>query len=288
MLLDKGDDELKKFIISMILSLLMIVLSAISIVMYIRHIEPKILLNREYTIEPEKTVSKEQLKIVQFSDVHLGFNYSIKELEKVVKKINKLKPDIVVFTGDLMDTPAQYQERDKIGKVLAQIQSKYGKFAVWGNHDYGGGGIKYYESIMEEGGFQLLKNEHQSLLLENGKHINVVGLDDGLLGKPNSNKAFIEMKDSDFNLLIMHEPDLILDVNKKYVDLALAGHSHGGQIQLPFIGPVITPVLATEYIYGMYELENNTYLYVHGGIGTTRIPVRFLSPPEIVTINVGL
>lgn len=252
----------------------------------IRYIEPNRLEIKEINLVKEGTYDYEPRSIVQFSDTHLGHEFDLDELERLVDKINKQKPDLIVFTGDLIDNTALYEDRNGISAVLSKLKSKYGKFAIWGNHDYGGGGTNYYARIMGESGFTVLKNNHERIELEDGRSINMIGLDDGLLGKPDVEKAFKSVQEADYNVLFMHEPDLMDEALDQDVDLALAGHSHGGQIKLPFIGPVLTPVLAKHYTHGLYELEPDQYLYVNTGIGTTKIGVRFLNPPEITVFKI--
>ncbi|MGL6174687.1 MAG: metallophosphoesterase [Cellulosilyticaceae bacterium] len=279
---------MKKFIIRLVASLLLIPLIGVGIVGYAFYIEPNRLTKEKYDITLNTGKIIEEVKVVQFSDVHLGAYYSLQELERLVESINQEKPDLVIFTGDLMDNPAQYKNRGQIKDILGKIESKYGNYAVWGNHDYGGAGIKFYEKIMTDSGFRLLRNEHTTIQTEQGQLINIIGLDDAMLGEPNSDKAFSGIQESQLNLLIMHEPDLVEQVGYEQLDLALAGHSHGGQIRLPFIGPLITPPLAKQYTHDLYNLAENKYLYVNSGIGTTKIPARFLNPPQIAIFNIEI
>lgn len=254
------------------------------IAVYSVKIEPNRLVVNEFDFELVSG-GEDSVRIVQFSDVHLGPNYSLKQLEKLVNKINKLKPDIITFTGDLMDIPSQFGERSKISEILSELNSTYGNYAVWGNHDYGGGGVRFYEDIIAASGFELLTNENGIIELENGKALNVVGIDDAMLGSPDMQKAFAGINSQLPTLLLLHEPDIVEEVE---YDLALAGHSHGGQVVLPVIGPLYTPPLAQKYEKGLYELEVGKHLYVNSGIGTTKIAIRFGNPPEISVFDVSL
>ncbi|MCC6082140.1 metallophosphoesterase, partial [Bacillus thuringiensis] len=224
-------------------------------------------------------------KILQFSDVHLGPEFTLKQLEHLVEKMNELHPDIVVFTGDLIDKFGSYSaEREEAKAILQKIYAPLGKYAVFGNHDRGGGGSLFYKKYMEEAGFSVLVNEVQKIKVENGKYITISGLDDFLLGKPQIDSTLKNLKQNDFNMLLVHEPDVVTKINRYPVDLQLSGHSHGGQVQIPFVGPLITTKLAENYVEGMYEVEGKSkplYLYVNRGIGTTRMPVRFWSVPEL-------
>lgn len=133
---------------------------------------------------------------------------------------------------------------------------------------------------MDQGGFQLLQNEH--ILIRNGSaSFALAGLDDVMLGKPDIEKALNRIPEDLFTLLMVHEPDVADDYQRYPIDLQLSGHSHGGQVQLPFYGYMVTPPYAEKYVEGHYRLEQGLDLYVSRGIGTTRLPYRFLCQPEI-------
>ncbi|EJV81842.1 MULTISPECIES: metallophosphoesterase [Bacillus] len=273
---------LKKFIISLI-SILMI---PISFYFYATEIERRLVSVTWNEIEAP-TIPKEfnNKKILQFSDVHLGPEFTLKQLDNLVEKMNELCPDIVVFTGDLIDKFGSYnEEREEAKEILRKIHAPLGKYAVFGNHDRGGGGSLFYKRYMEEAGFSVLVNDVQKIKVENGKYITISGLDDLLLGKPQIDSTLKNLRQQDFNMLLVHEPDVVDKVAGYPVDFQISGHSHGGQVQIPFVGPLITTKLAEKYVEGMYELEGKSkslYLYVNRGIGTTRMPVRFWSVPEL-------
>ncbi|MBJ8070452.1 MULTISPECIES: metallophosphoesterase [Bacillus] len=272
---------LKKFIISLI-SILMI---PISLYFYATEIERRLVSVTWNEIEAP-TIPKEfnNKKILQFSDVHLGPEFTLKQLDNLVEKMNELRPDIVVFTGDLIDKFGSYnEEREEAKEILRKIHAPLGKYAVFGNHDRGGGGSLFYKRYMEEAGFFVLVNDVQKIKVENGKYITISGLDDFLLGKPQIDSTLKNLRQQDFNMLLVHEPDVVDKVACYPVDFQISGHSHGGQVQIPFVGPLITTKLAEKYVEGMYELEGKSkplHLYVNRGIGTTRMPVRFWSLPE--------
>ncbi|MBE5103709.1 metallophosphoesterase [Bacillus thuringiensis] len=274
--------NLKKFIISFI-SVLMI---PVGLYFYATEIERKLVTVTWNEIEAP-TIPKEfnNKRILQFSDVHLGPEFTLKQLENLVEKMNGLHPDIVVFTGDLIDKFGSYNaEREEAKGILQKIHAPLGKYAVFGNHDRGGGGSLFYKKYMEKAGFSVLVNEVQKIKVENSKYITISGLDDFLLGKPQIDSTLKELRQQDFNMLLVHEPDVVDKVARYPVDFQMSGHSHGGQVQLPFVGPLITTKLAREYVEGMYELEGKDkplHLYVNRGIGTTRKPVRFWSVPEL-------
>lgn len=248
---------------------------------YSKEIETSSLHIQKETIQSSKITSTfHNKKIVQFSDTHLGFNFSVKDLEKLVTKINDLSPDIIVFTGDLIDDPNQVNEDKGIGKTLEKLKANDGKFWIYGNHDHGGYGTEKVLYIMEQAGFTLLQNSHFILEINNEKLV-LAGVDDVMLGKPDLQTALQNTNSDSFTILLAHEPDFADETVNYPVDVQLSGHSHGGQIRLPIIGHLYTPLHAQKYVLGKYQLKNNLKLFVNGGIGTTRVPYRFLCKPEI-------
>ncbi|MEK5037542.1 metallophosphoesterase [Sporosarcina sp. FSL K6-3457] len=277
-----------KRVVSRIIKCLFILSIVIAgIIVYAFKIEPKRLVTREFDVELASK-SRESIRVVQFSDTHLGPDYSLQQLEKLVDRINALEPDIIAFTGDLIDIPSQFGERSEISGILGELRSTYGNYAVWGNHDYGGGGARFYEDIMIKSGFKLLRNQHSTIELDSGQMITMIGLDDAMLGHPDIEQSFAGINSQGAKLLLLHEPDLVDRIEAGRFDLALAGHSHGGQVVIPLFGPLVTPPFAKIYTKGMYELATDTYLYVNSGIGTTQIAVRFWNPPELSVFDLAL
>ena len=258
---------------------------------YAIFIEPNWLTTEQVPVSSRYTASKTggSLSIAQFSDTHLGFQYDLEDLEKAVSEINQAQPDIVVFTGDLIDHAKSYARIEEVGAVLAKIEAPLGKYAIYGNHDYGGGAEKHYQSIMAEGGFQLLVNETVPLTLPNGKLVTIGGLDEVMLGQPDPQAVEARFSPVGVNVLLLHEPDYVDQFNT-LPNLAIAGHSHGGQVQLPFYGPLITTAYAERYNDGFYAVgpAQDTMLYVNTGLGTTKLPMRFANPPVITFYQLEL
>jgi uncharacterized protein len=251
---------------------------------YSKHLEPSMLnIKREKIYSPKVPNSFENKKILQFGDTHLGFHYDLDQLEKLVKTMNDLNPDIVVFTGDLVDNPETYTYGDfeKCAAILSKIQAPLGKFWIYGNHDHGGYGTETLKVIMNLGGFQLLQNE--SMIISQGNdRINLIGMDDVLLGRPDLHMAIQNVNFNYLTIMLCHEPDYADYIVEFPIDIQFSGHSHGGQIRIPFVGSLITPTLADKYVDGKYTLGNQPLqLFVSRGIGTTRLPYRFLCKPEI-------
>lgn len=265
-----------------------LLLVGICLFIYARYIEPQLLIVHNEKIVSER-IKKEAapLKFVQFSDTHLSENYTLDDLRRVINKINANKPDIIVFTGDLVDDNTKYDYQREIIKELSGLKASKGKLAVYGNHDHGGNGTRRYKETMEASDFIVLKNTSHIIDCGGGQKINVIGLDDLLLGSADIKKAMKGIKEDQFNLFIAHEPDVADKVKGFPIDMQLSGHSHGGQVTVPILGPPFTPPYAKKYIKGMYSMgkNNRMMLYVNSGLGTTQMRYRFFNIPEITVFT---
>lgn len=234
-------------------------------------------------------------KIVQISDIHSGSFDSRENVLKGVHMINDLDPDLVVFTGDLVNDRAE--EIDHFIDIFKQIRSKDGIYSITGNHDYGDY-VSWSSKEAKEENFQRLVQKHgeigfEILMNENRKiqrgnhHINIVGIENwGLPPFPQKgdlNKA-LEGVDDQFTLLLSHDPshwDAQTLKHDNRVDLTLAGHTHGMQFGIEIPGIKWSPV---KYKYprwaGLYN-ENDQYLYVNRGFGFLGLPGRVGIWPEI-------
>lgn len=232
----------------------------------------------------------QELKVVQFSDTHISKAFPPEKLAKIVTAINEQEADIVIFSGDLFDNYAKfgYGEETAVADELAKINATYGKFAVWGNHDYGGGASRVFEETLTASGFQILKNNGTNLLLENNQQVFIGGLDDSLMGNSSVEETLATRETPAYSILVTHEPDIadqFVGMNGTN-QLILSGHSHGGQIWLPFYQMKNT--LAKKYSKGSYQLADDTLLYVNTGIGTTMIHARFFTPPEVTVFKINI
>ena len=251
-------------------------------------IEPSMIITKQNSFyNSTNTDLTTNLRIVQFSDTHLNNKNDIRKLKTIVKSINRMKPDFVVFTGDLISDIRKFGYEKDVINLLNGIKAKRGKLAIYGNHDHGGYFTEQYEKVLNESNFILLKNEEKSFYFENQK-VSFIGLDDYMLGKRNYENILNRIQKNTYTIVLAHEPD-IANVTKNYpINLQLSGHSHGGQIYLPFFKSLIMPPFAKVYNRGKYKISEkyNSYLIVSNGIGTTKLPIRFLTPPEIISIEI--
>jgi hypothetical protein len=235
----------------------------------------------EYIFIPTNKISSDvgRVRIAQISDVHLGLIVGEERLRTIIQAVQQAKPDILVSTGDLVD--AQLDNIDKLADLLKTVDTKYGKFAVTGNHEFYAG-LERSLKITEMAGFTVLRG--RSVVIPG--LITIAGVDDeavrGWLKGDNTeeNKLCSEIDNSQFTVLLKHRPVIYKGSLCSY-DLQLSGHTHKGQI-FPF--GLITRLFFEKY-YGFFDFKNGTYMHVSRGSGTWGPPIRFLAPPEVSIID---
>lgn len=250
---------------------------------YARFIEPHRLTVKE--IGDISYSMKKPITVAVFADTHFGFEYDTKDFQKVVDVVNKNPPDLLLFAGDLIDNLNEYRGSTvEISKKLAQMKAHMGKYAVFGNHDYGGGAQYKYEDIMNAGGFQVLVNE---IITFEDSNLRLIGIDDLLIGY--GDPSVVNHADANmYNLVFCHEPDIVDKILESNTDYMVAGHTHGGQIRVPFYTQKFLPSYGEKYVKGEYRLNNGnqTIIYVNSGLGTTKIPARLGAVPELTYITI--
>ncbi|WP_285015135.1 metallophosphoesterase [Lactococcus garvieae] len=276
----KPKNKTKRILLS-ILSLFILLIIALPF--YAWKVEP--FLVHVNHVELGKKNERTPLNVVQISDLQVSEYYETNRLDKVIEKVNAQKPDILLFTGDLFDNYSKYPEqRAPMIEKLNAFKANIGKYAVWGNHDYGGGAVRVYEDVMSAGGFTVLRNQGETLTLSDGRQVFLGGLDDSLLGNPSVSDTLAYRQNYDYAITMTHEPDVADAFIGTDTQLVLAGHSHGGQVWIPFYP--IKNVLAEKYTRGLYQLDAITQLYVNIGIGTTSIHARFGVIPEVTQFTI--
>lgn len=223
------------------------------------------------------------LKIVHISDIHYGSTIFEKQLEKLVNKVNEIKPDIVVFTGDLFTDKKEYHKEGIIDK-LGSIEAKLGKYYISGNHDKP---IEDYQDILDKSGFLNLDDTYDLIYDNSSEPILISGIsscfdnesDIGYKTEKLDNYLATVEKPM-YSILLLHEPDTIDMLDLSHYNLILAGHSHGGQVRLPFIGKIVTPHGSKKYYDAHYTVED-TELYISSGIGNSELNFRFFNRPSI-------
>lgn len=223
------------------------------------------------------------VRIVHFSDLHLGHYFGINELEQVAHSIDQERPDLICFTGDLVDEGTSLLP--EAVPVLRQMQAPLGKFAVLGNHDWRYGKDVIIRQAWLDAGFQVLMNENAAIAKQ-GSTLYIAGLDDVLYGVPDPAAALRGVPEEGKVILLVHEPDFADEAAKHPFVLQLSGHSHGGQVRLPVLGHLVVPPMGRKYVHGLHHVgDRGMPVYTSRGIGTTILPVRFFCRPEITVLT---
>ena len=239
------------------------------------------------------------LKIVQISDLHLASFNNNRFLERCVKKVNDIQPDLLFFTGDIVNN--HYREMFGFESQMTDFEAKYGKFAILGNHDYGNYADwktpedKLYnnEKIKEmliKAGFNLLRNEACKLEIS-GTSLYVIGTEDWGHREhhnySNLDKAMEYVDNESFRILLAHNPQqwreqILPETN---IPLTLSGHTHGGQAGFKIAGMHFSFMQIIEKNWGGLYHADNQYLYVNRGLGCVGALCRVGMKPEITTIT---
>jgi predicted MPP superfamily phosphohydrolase len=230
--------------------------------------------------------------IAQLSDLHYDKYFSAVPLNKALKIVNDLAPDLVALTGDFVTVPAfsDYLHDAKQGAdvaeacalVVGQLRARHGVFAILGNHDHDSDPERVINALNGQG-IQVLRN--RSLPIEaGGSRFWLSGVDDVLTGKPDLGVTLQGIPPSEPVVLLAHEPDFADQAAAYPIDLQLSGHSHGGQIRFPLVGALFLPELARKYPWGLRRIKRLT-LYTNIGLGTIRVPARLNCPPEITLVT---
>jgi uncharacterized protein len=226
--------------------------------------------------------------VAHLSDFHYDPVFSIHPIQSAVQTVNELRPDLVVLTGDFITSPYFGNQRraaadaEPCARVLRDLQAPYGCWGVMGNHD-AYSDARRVTGALRAAGIGVLTNS--AIPIEhNGGRFWLAGVGDVMLRGADLHTALQHVPSIETVILLAHEPDYADYVSRFPVDLQLSGHSHGGQIRIPFLPPLYLPDLAKKYILGLYRIGGLT-LYTNPGIGTILVPVRLNCPPEVTLIT---
>ncbi len=259
-------------------------------------VEPRRLVVERYLLKLNRLPSPlDGLTIAFLSDLHIipsGFGVDI--AERAVMLANEANPDIVLLGGDLVHWCGAVPH---LIPVLRRIRSQYGVFTVLGNHDHhcpwrfkgpapwGGKpfNIDEWRKALEQANVHLLVNEAIRLEI-NGTTLWLVGVDDAYTGRSDLQNSLKDLPNDTFVILISHSPDIVDDPNIERVDLVLSGHTHGGQIVLPVLGPFLAPCRnKRQRAQGLTKI-GDTWLCVSRGV-SAGLPLRFRCPPEVTVLT---
>lgn len=271
-----------KKILIFILCLLFILFG---VLLYSRFIGTVGLRTNEITIHTNILESYNGMKIVHFSDLHYKKVITEERVKNLIKEINRLKPDIVLFTGDLFDQDYEITNQDInfLIQEFSNIESKFGNYAILGDHDYLE--EETVQNIYLQSNFTLLKNEHTIIYNENNDKIFIGGLESFTKGKADIHSVlekFQSEEDIFYKIVLIHEPDYIDTILKEFPDcsLILSSHSINGSINLPVIRNILLPNGAKKYNKSYYKI-NQTDVYISNGIGVNQVNFRLFNTPSL-------
>ncbi len=227
---------------------------------------------------PSTRPATPSLRVGYASDFHAGPTTDPKVLEAACAALQAAEPDVVLYGGDYVNF--RREEVDALAPALGAVPAPLGRYAVLGNHDWVAG-PEYITRRLEQAGITLLTNRNVRLPPPFGQ-VWICGLDDHWCGRPNAGSAFAGA--DGYRIVLMHAPSGLLDIGEHRFDLALCGHTHGGQIALPGGRPVLLPNgdLSRRYHRGRHELAGGGTLVVSLGVGCALLPIRVHADPEIL------
>lgn len=229
------------------------------------------------------------LRVVQISDLHFRPYTGEKEIAAAVKAVNDSRPDVIVLTGDFVTSTWIFHmgQRTADGieeccEILKGLKAPLGVYAVLGNHDWGTDPDRIADALTAAG-IKVLRND--AVCLERGNsRLWVAGTDCAFFNHADMDRTLSPVRDDDAVLLLAHEPDFADYAARFPVDLQLSGHSHGGQIVAPLVGPPHLPRLGKKYVRGRYNV-GKLQLYTNRGIGAVGLPMRYQAPPEVTVLR---
>jgi len=222
--------------------------------------------------------------IAQFSDIHFGPYMRGPDAQQIVDRVNSLRPELIVFTGDFV-TELAHGEAELITDMFRHLKAAQGVYAILGNHDHWTD-AEVVDRAVRAASVTLLRNENR-LIEFGGTGFWLAGVDDVWEEKHDLEAALLGIGDELPVILLAHEPDYADVVERTgRVDLQLSGHSHGGQVRLPYYGALALPYLAHKYPFGLYRIGSTT-LYTNRGVGLLAPPVRFNCRPEITLFELS-
>lgn len=253
----------------------------IIIIIYAKYGGTKGLITKEYNINANIDESFDGLKIIHFSDLHYLRMMNKENLKNIIDEINLLNADIVIFTGDLIDMDYVPSDDDisDLKELLASINCKYSKYAILGNHD--SAFEEEIKNIYLNSNFILLKNNYDIIYGNNNDKLFIGGLSNDINIDETMN-YFNNNDNINYKIILVHKPDYVSEIISKYnnINLILSGHSHNGQVNIPYIKKMFLPDGSKNYYDNYYKI-NNTDLYISSGIGVSRFNLRLFNKPSI-------
>ncbi len=280
-----AQEEVKKSHKGKLISIIFFIILLIALLfIYAKYVGIKGLIVKEYKIESNILTSNfSGIKIVHFSDLLYKSTTNKEDIKNLVSRINELKPDIVVFTGDLVNKNKKYSNDDIefLEEQLTNINANIGKYAIYGDADYN---FEDYKTIIEKSKFNILNNSYDEVFYKNNDSLFIVGLPSSSKEEVKFEEAFNFYKEDEkrkYIIVLAHDGKTIklLDDTIYEVDLVLGGHSLNGSVVVPYYGGVFLDDLGDKYYQEHYS-KGITEIYISSGIGTNKYPYRIFNKPS--------
>lgn len=241
-----------------------------------------VLTNTYRILVPNLPNAFSRLRIVHLTDLHYGFLVPLTLIQHVINRANKLKPDIIVCTGDYVHEKNSTTQIDEVWPVLSQLTAPLGVYSVLGNHDHWAdtGRSDYWMKQTRQ------DLRHKVVRLErDGQHLWLAGAGDFWEDHRNLDEILSKVPDLECRIVLAHNPDTADTKYSSSVDLMISGHTHGGQVDIPFIGTPVLPVQNKNYSSGIKRSLRGSKVFISKGIGWAIYPVRFNCYPEIAVLE---
>lgn len=264
----------------------MIIIFVIILILAISNVFLDVLFTKleKITINTNKIAEGESIKLLQISDVHN--KKSMNSNKQLIRLVQRAQPDIVVITGDLIDDNTKDLENvfalvEGIAAIIPRI------YFVTGNHEWRGGLAEKLKEGLSQRGVVVLDNKNEIVNIRNSS-LNLIGVADWTSGQQDLDKAIQGLENSNYSVMLAHDPWIIYKYKDFIPDLTLSGHTHGGQVRLPFVGAIVAPgqKLFPELDKGIYKFKKDKFLYIDSGVGTSVFPIRFLNRSQITLISI--
>lgn len=271
------------------ITLLALVVGLVFVLIYAFFIEPNRLVIKEETIQLQDWPANfNNLKVAIISDLHVGSPFiDAQKLQLIVSKVNQAQPDLVVLLGDFVIQNVwggKFVEPEIIAENLKGLHARYGVYAVLGNHDWWYNDQRVRQAL-EAVGIRVLDDD-VARIEQSGQALWLAGLKDAWTNRTDIAGTLRKITDESPVIVLTHNPDLFPKIPSSVI-LTLAGHTHGGQVNLPFVGRLKVPSEFGQRYAAGHIVEDNHHLFVTTGIGTSIIPIRFRVPPEIVILTLA-
>ena len=226
--------------------------------------------------------------VAVLSDFHYDPYFSIHPLRAAIAMVNRLHPDLIALIGDFVSVPLVGDDAkaafaaEPCAHLLRQMTAPHGLWAVMGNHDDATDPEHVTRALQAEN-IQVLANQSEPIE-QDGARFWLAGVNDVISGTADLTETLRRVPGGEAVILLAHEPDFADEASQFPIDLQLSGHSHGGQVRIPFLPPLYLPELAKKYVWGTYHVGPLT-LHTNSGLGTVGVPMRLNCPPEVTLLT---